>query len=567
MELGEKITGMKINPYAKYKNVEKRQRRSAMPTCLGLYIEKNIMKYAKVSKDNGIVKVEAFGIKFFEKLEETIKQVVSETFSYKIPIYINSSNEQYNYFSIINLLNAKDLKKVIATEFEGLCEEKGQNKTAFETRYLIADDAMNSEKVKVIHIASNKAEITRKKALFEGNRLQGIIPLPISLSNLVDEKQKENVMIINLEEHTTITEIINQKIYHVERLERGINEVLEKIQEKENSYSKAYEICKNTTIYTSEAKDLQIEENPYLEDIMPVLYAIVEKITQILNNTLERIDKVYITGTASVINNIDLYFEQYMPNVKCEVLKPYFLKENYGIPNIKDYIEVNSAIALGLQGVGVGFKSINLIQESFKNRLPEWMTKEIGGNKKTGEGKKVKLENDFISPVTQLERNLIRSLGGCLLLFIVYICFSAILTNQTQVKQEEIAVAEANIDEKIQAVQSDITTLSNKTNEYVTAIENLKKINEERAEIQKNKKAIPVLLSQIMDIIPKQAQITSIENTQDKKIVINAQAENYEYLGYLNAKIKADNILVNVVSSSGQKQDGIVKVTIEGELP
>ena len=70
-----------------------------------------------------------------------------------------------------------------------------------------------------------------------------------------------------------------------------------------------------------------------------------------------------------------------------------------------------------------------------------------------------------------------------------------------------------------------------------------------------------------MDIIPKQAQITSIENTSNKKIVINAQAENYEYLGYLKAKIKADNILVNVVSSSGQKQDGLVKVTIEGELP
>ena len=40
----------------------------ASSSCLGLYIEENLIKYAKVSKDHDIIKVEAFGIKFYDKI-------------------------------------------------------------------------------------------------------------------------------------------------------------------------------------------------------------------------------------------------------------------------------------------------------------------------------------------------------------------------------------------------------------------------------------------------------------------------------------------------------------------
>ena len=47
-------------------------------------------------------------------------------------------------------------------------------------------------------------------------------------------------------------------------------------------------------------------------------------------------------------------------NSKCEILKPYFIKNvNISRENVKDYIEVNSAIALALQGLGEGIKKIN----------------------------------------------------------------------------------------------------------------------------------------------------------------------------------------------------------------
>ncbi len=544
-----------------------------MPSCLGLYIEDNLIKYAKVSKDNGITKIESYGIKFFEKMDEAIKQIIAETFSYKIPISMNSTNEIYEYFSFINLLNKKDLNKVIQTEFEGRCEEKGQNSTAFETRYALINDLENREKIRVLHLAANKAEITRKKTMLENNKLTCIAPLPMAIANLLNDSDKENVMIINIEEKTTITTILNQTIYEIQTLEAGTKQILDKIQEKENSYAKAYEICKNTTIYTSDAQDLQVEENPYLVDIMPTLYSIVEQITNIINNTLQKIDKVYITGTATVINNIDIYFEQYLP-VQCEILKPPFAKESIGGINIKDYIEVNSAVALALQGLGEGIKTMNFIKPSLTDRLPDWMKIELGsksdkkeGKHKDTEKKKKIINNDFKSPITKVEKNLLRSFGGTFGLFIIYVLFSIVISSQMNKKSEEISIAETNMEQKISSINSDISKVSKKTSDYTTAIENIQKLNEERAENLRIKNAIPTLLTQIMNVVPIKAQITSIQNTETKHIVINAQSENYEQLGYFIAKIKADTILTNVVSSSGQKQDGIVKVTIEGDLP
>ena len=88
-----------------------------MASCLGLYIEENIIKYAKVSKENDVVKVESFGIKFYDRLNEAIEQVIEETYSYNTPISINTLNENYNYFYIFNLLNKKDMHNYIMSEF------------------------------------------------------------------------------------------------------------------------------------------------------------------------------------------------------------------------------------------------------------------------------------------------------------------------------------------------------------------------------------------------------------------------------------------------------------------
>ena len=127
-----------------------------MSNCLGLYIEENLIKYAKVSKDHDNLKVESFGVKFYEKLGPAIDQVIEETYSQKTPISINLSEEMYNYFDMFALLTKADLQKAIKTEFESYCTDKGYNPNVFESRYAVVDYPDDKEKIKVIHIAKIK---------------------------------------------------------------------------------------------------------------------------------------------------------------------------------------------------------------------------------------------------------------------------------------------------------------------------------------------------------------------------------------------------------------------------
>ena len=227
-----------------------------MSTCLGLYIEENLIKYAKVSKEHEQIKVESFGMKFYDNLEQTVKQIIEETYSYKTPISINLSEEMYNYFQVFALLNKRDLPKAIKTEFESYCSDKNYNPNVFETRYAITPNTQDKDKLKVIHISENKIELNKKLQSFSGYKLQNIVPVSMTIPSVASLDEKENCLIVNIEDNTTITTVINQNIYDVTKLDIGSKEILDKINVKENSYQKAYEICKETTIYTSDGKEL-----------------------------------------------------------------------------------------------------------------------------------------------------------------------------------------------------------------------------------------------------------------------------------------------------------------------
>lgn len=541
-----------------------------MQTCLGLYIEEHIIKYAKISKDNGNIKIDAFGLKFYDKLEEAIKQVISETYSYKIPISINLSNEMYNYFQIFSLLNKKDIENVVNTEFESFCYEKNLNKDTFESRYVLVANEEDNERIKAIHVATNKANLAKSIHQFDGNRLTTISPIGISIANILDFKEKENAIIVNLEDKTTITTIIDKKIVDIQIIEQGSDEILTKINAKENSYSKAYEICKNSTIYTNEGKDLQYEESEYLDDIMPTLYNIVGTVRKITSTSLQKIDRVYITGTASVINNIDIYFQEYLGDIKCEVLRPYFIKTIDPKINIKDYIEVNSAISLALQGIGEGIKSMNFKKKTLKDQIPSVLFAEVGSkNGKPSPIKMPKISMDLSGELTPLEMSLIRTGVGVILLMSVYGGFTIYLNSENTKKMEEINARTAQITQQIQLVESDENKIKSNITKYSTMISKLQELNNQASEKSRVKNAVPTLLNRIMFSIPKEVQITSIENTTGTHIVIKAQAEQYEKIAYFRSSLKNNGILTNVISDSGEKSDttSAATVIIEGDLP
>lgn len=540
-----------------------------MASCLGLYIDNNIIKYAKVSKEKDNLKVESFGVNFYEKLEDGIKQVIEETYSYKVPISVNLAEENYEYFDMYSLLNKNDLPKAIKTEFEAYCGDKGYNPNVFETRYAIIDNLEDKEKLKVIHVSNNKIDLNKRIQQMQGYKLSGVFPIGMSITNLNKFQPKENALIVNIEGKTTITTVINQKIYDVKILDVGSEDFLTKINLKENSYSKTYEICKETTIYTSGGKELG-EETTYLEDIMPTLYEIVGQVKKVLNESLEKIEKVYITGTAALINNIDLYFEEYLENAKCEILRPDFIRITQDI-NIKDYIEVNSAISLALMGLNLGIKGMNFKQNTILDQLKDALKVDITPDKK-GKEKKLAgnlLTNDLSQPLDATEKALLRVTAGLLMLFVIYSGFSALINNQMENKSKQAQESISNTNSQISAVNSDNQQVKSITNEYTTMIQNLQELNDKIADTNRTKKAIPNLLTALMSGMPEDVQITSIKNTSDTHIEIIAQSRYYDQLGFLKAKIKTDGILQKdtVISSAGEKNNDIITMKIEGDLP
>ena len=539
-----------------------------MASCLGVYVESNIIKYAKVSKEHEKIKVEAFGVKFYDNLEKAIDQIIEETYSYKTPISINLSEEIYNYFDMFAMLSNKDLSKAIKTEFEMYCSDQGYNPNVFETRYVVSKNPEDKDKLKVIHIAANKIELTKKTQVLEKNKLTSIVPVSMAITNLIETKPKENYLIVNIEDNTTVTKILDENVYDIQTFDEGSQEFLRKINIKENSLAKSYEICKNTTIYTSEGKDLQESEIGYLEDIMPTLYTIVGNVRKIINESEERISKVYLTGTATLINNLDLYFQEYLSEVECEVLKPYFINPTKDI-SIQDYIEVNSAISLALSGLGQGIQGINFKKQSFNEKIPDWLKVEVN----PGKEKKGKLAtsgwftNDLGEKLDKTEISLLRTAVGLIILFVIYSCFAVLLQNQMEEKEQQAQDSISHTNAQIQLADNDKTKIDSRTNDYTEMIQNLQDLNDRITDASKTRDAIPNLLNEIMYIVPENVQVTSIQNTTGNHIVIQAQSNKYEQLGMFKAKLDTEMYLTNVISTSGQQENNVIKVTREGDLP
>ena len=112
-------------------------------------------------------------------------------------------------------------------------------------------------------------------------------------------------------------------------------------------------------------------------------------------------------------------------------------------------------------------------------------------------------------------------------------------------------------------LQEDFLLYDNVDTELIRSIEEKAQINSESKRL---KYSVPTLLNKIMYSIPVNVQLTSITNS-GTKITITAQSDKYEPLGIFVAKLGQDGILKNVVSDQSKKQNDVVVVTIEGELP
>ena len=232
-----------------------------MQSCLGLYADKGIIKYAKVSKDKKTPKIEAYGVKFYDDLEETIEQIVKETYSTQIPISINLTDEQYKYSNLLNLLKPKDLEKAIDTEFEYYCSTNAKNKNTIEYRRLINENNTSEEdrdKLDIVYVYTNKTSVVERIQVVDKYKVGMVTPVAVAIASL-PEPTGENSIIVNIEGTTEVTTVVQGKVKAVDKLSKGMDNILRDINIKENSMSRAYEACKNTTVYTKAGQNLKID--------------------------------------------------------------------------------------------------------------------------------------------------------------------------------------------------------------------------------------------------------------------------------------------------------------------
>ena len=533
-----------------------------MQSSLGIFVGERVIKYAKISKEkNNNFKLDAHGVVFPEgDITDEINKIVIETASTRVPISIKVENEQYSHFDVFGLLDEKALRSAAQSEFEIFCDENDMAYDELASRFYIYSGKEGEERRKVLYVSTNEKKLNEQMKKYAVGDLKCVMPLPLSVMNLLEISSSDRIAIVNIEESTDITIISDGEIFDVQKLDIGLGAILDRINETENSMSESYTAYKNAIISN---KDIPVEgdENPYVGDIMPILNRIAKDVKSVLDGLLYSVDKVYLTGGGALLNNVDIYFQEMLPNVKCEILKPFLAESGSLKVSMTDYVEASSPMSLALSQLGVGmFKDLN-----FRGKVKIAAAQKA---KVSGGGKGIaSTQVDLGGPLDASEKMLLRGIACVLVAIISYMGYNIALNREITQKNEEYTLAEKKMNQEMERMDADITVLTGKATQYKQLTESLQEMSRKDVEGEEEKRLkIPDLLWNIMNCIPERANIVSIENDENNHMIINVESMEYDAIGYFKSQLMFEEILTNVKSTAGIKIDGFIQVTIEGDL-
>ena len=590
-----------------------------MPSCLGIYTDKNMIKYAKITSTPDRVSnqftIDAYGVKFYDNIQSTVSEIANEVGSEQGSIALALTGEDYYITQVFSNLSAKDKKEIILSEYT---EQRGDSSlpaSVLELRTKFAQNSGSTDKVLALCVATSKGALANLRQNYSGYKVESISPLPVSIKNLFENQAiDEEAIVINIEDRTTVTWFHRSEIQHIGSLSLGAQEIISKLSEKYNSAGKAYEACKKVSAYLEDVYDMDEETRDILDVIIPVLYDIRQQVEAITSPFLREVKKVYITGTGAIISNIDIYFSEIFPDIDCEVLKPFFLGRSAS--NIKDIIEVNSAIALALDGLGMADLDLNFnsaarkaagtstikqaiknlkLKEKFadvktkSNELIKKLNAPVAPKKKGGKNKKRNVDFDdgivageAITPISggedggdseggfagfgRLDLGLQRITVFVFTLLVAY-SVGAWWTNEAILAKDKQAKSEiAKVNSSIKLAGEDADYLSDLAEDYTEIYEKLRAIIEKIEERKEKNFDIPNFLSKLMFIMPANVQVTSIDVSDTGSVKINAESGQYAQLGYFVSRIKLERALLNV-DMEVVSVDSNIKIIVSGVLP
>ncbi len=322
-----------------------------MASALGIFIDRNIIKYAKLNGTKDKLKVESYGMKYGENHKELLKQIIEETNSSKNNVVINAAEIHYEETSIFSMLKKKDYDKAVEVAYEEIIDKQKLRPELLEYGYILSKNPADSEKLHVLLGIQEKGAMETRANLFGQNvMLYSQMPIGISISNIYENPLP--ALIVNIEEDTYITEIYDTEPIKVTRIATGTKNIIDTINNEENSISKSYEVLRNMVLPTDDMDQISFEGNEYAPVIVSEVMKIVSEIKSVIKKRPGIYKKIYISGTGATISNLETFIEKLIDDVECDILRPAGIEGQKKVA-IKEYVDVNSAIALACEALRI----------------------------------------------------------------------------------------------------------------------------------------------------------------------------------------------------------------------
>lgn len=536
-----------------------------MASCLGIYLDGNVVKYARLSIDNNNnVNVDKYGLKFvFEDSGQIIDKIIQETESYNVPVVINPTDDVYYNTQIYEQVQDKSyVPSIMKLEFESWCEKNAKSPDKYSYSYLISEAKNDENKRNAILNIATKDKINEE--LNTSKNIVNIYPAKPLVNRLVSQ-EKNSYILINIDTKLSLTVFIDGKLVEFKSYNIGMQQLLEEFTNSLGSFDKAYNMCKQMNLYT----EGESTNDPSLEQIVePIMQEILKQCLADVNRYRSSVSQIILTGIGTAFTNVDLLFSQFL-DMKCLLLKPFFIKNTSDVRYISEIIEVTEAIALAYEFLNPKYSS-QLQHIKGKIKLNSKIGKMVPSkpSKKEKQSKQSTPTNDVIVTDKTLDTvTYIAIVASVVTIF--YIIFGIVYNISVNRMIKNMEAKEKNITETTNNVNSDISYVNKNTKEYKDVNDEVEDIKNKIESNQIGKYStynVASLLQNILRIIPDEVQLVKISSDDNKHIVIKASANDYEDLGYFFAQLKLENVLLNCNIASvvnGQ----VTTIEIGGDLP
>lgn len=534
-------------------------------SCLGIFFNKDIVKYARLEKSNdGTISIKNHAVKFVKEqnISDAVFAAISEANAMDIPVVINAPGTKYSDFKVLKQISSIDRNNIIRLEFEEWCDKNVKSIDDFTYVQNVSDIIQEEHYSGVVAIASK--EDIKKFQNIGPKSVNAMYPseLTIVSGDTVDDI---DYILVDLDENLTITTVVNNKRAETLFYNIGMNQIIEAFVDLLGNYPKAYEACKQINVFSD--GETSTNKVQFEQIVEPVLQEVLQKVQDVVNRNRTNVSKVYITGMGTLFTNIDTLFTEYF-NMRAEIYKPKFVSEIGDIRNMAEVLETLPAISMAkhyLAGSKGGLDFLKSQTQAEGNFL-EKIKKMIKPRKTVKKGPKKRFIIDF----GKIQAVLAYPVAILIAYVIGYNVFTNLYVNRIDNYVDQYNAKISEYKTVIERVNSDKSMIAKNAGKYKNVND---KIDELFALVTNNEIGkyttynVASFTQKLAKIVPKDVTLKYIESDDKKHIKIGATSKEYPDIGYFVANLRLHpDILQNVAITSVQNGD-VITVELEGDLP